>query len=269
MESIEARVTAVNAAFQKMSTAVVDSDLVKGILDIVKAMAEFGSTDFGAAVTQFVLLSGLSWGGLQLLGQSILPSIMTSFGASEIAVGSFKAALSGSLPVILAITAAIVALVAGVKAIKDAYEKANPSVEAAALTMKDAQEAYEQVKESAEKAKEKLNELNATDFSDRTSEIEAEIEALNELVSYYENLKNARNEDVVNAAQSYAESVEKNGLSTGGYIATGTVKNTDALNNGMAIQDVSKILGHSNISVTQTYYYHIDLKVEKEYRKFI
>ena len=44
---------------------------------------------------------------------------------------------------------------------------------------------------------------------------------------------------------------------------------TNLLNNGMAIQDVSKILGHSNISVTQTYYYHIDLKVEKEYRKFI
>ena len=44
---------------------------------------------------------------------------------------------------------------------------------------------------------------------------------------------------------------------------------TNLLNNGMAIQDVSKILGHSNISITQTYYYHTDLKVEKEYRKFI
>lgn len=215
MESIEARVTAVNAAFQKMSTAVVDSDLVKGILDIVKAMAEFGSTDFGAAVTQFVLLSGLSWGGLQLLGQSILPSIMTSFGASEAAIVGFKVALSGSLPVILAITAAIVALVAGVKAIKDAYEKANPSVEQASLNMKNSQESLKEAENSYTNAKQKLEELNNTPFSDRTSEIQNEIEKLQALTNYYEQLTNVRKEEMVASSATYAKSVEKNGISSG------------------------------------------------------
>lgn len=38
---------------------------------------------------------------------------------------------------------------------------------------------------------------------------------------------------------------------------------------GMAIQDVSKVLGHANVSITQTYYYHTDEKVEKEFRRFI
>lgn len=215
MESIEARVTAVDAAFQKMSTAVVDSDLVKGILDIVKAMAEFGSTDFGAAVTQFVLLSGLSWGGLQLLGQSILPSIMSSFGATETAIVGFKAALSGSLPVILAITAAIVALVAGVKAIKDAYEKANPSVEQASLNMKNSQESLKEAKNSYANAKQKLEELNNTPFSDRTSEIQSEIEKLQALTNYYEQLTNVRKEEMVASSATYAKSVEKNGISSG------------------------------------------------------
>ena len=79
LESIEARATAVSAAFQQMSLKVVDSDLVKGILDIAKAFAEFGSTDFGAGITQILLLSGASWGGLQLLGNSILPGIIGAF----------------------------------------------------------------------------------------------------------------------------------------------------------------------------------------------
>lgn len=44
---------------------------------------------------------------------------------------------------------------------------------------------------------------------------------------------------------------------------------TNLLDNGMAIQDVSKILGHANISITQQYYYHTDKKVEQEFRKYI
>lgn len=44
---------------------------------------------------------------------------------------------------------------------------------------------------------------------------------------------------------------------------------TDLLNNGMAIQDVSKLLGHANVGITQRYYYHTDQKVETEFRKFI
>lgn len=44
---------------------------------------------------------------------------------------------------------------------------------------------------------------------------------------------------------------------------------TNLLDNGMAIQDVSKILGHANIGITQQYYYHTDKKVEQEFRKYI
>ena len=227
MESIEARITGVKAAFQQMSIAVVDSDLVKGILDIVKGMAEFGATDFGAAVTQFVLLSGLSWGGLQLLGQSILPGIINSFKAfsalkagttlAELAQGGslLIATLSASLPVILMVTAAIVGLIAVIKAIKEAYDKANPSVEQAGLNMKNAQEAVKEAEDNYTKAKEKLDELNATRFEDRTSEIQNEIDRLRSLVRYYEAVKNYREEEAVASAATYAATVEKEGISTG------------------------------------------------------
>lgn len=44
---------------------------------------------------------------------------------------------------------------------------------------------------------------------------------------------------------------------------------TNLLNKGMPIQDVSKLLGHANVKVTQQYYYHTDKRVEKSYREFM
>ena len=222
MESIEARVTAVSAAFQKMSMAVVDSDLVKGILDVVKGLADFGATDVGSTITQIILLSGVSWGGLQLLGQSILPGIMSSFGASEGVILGFKAALSGSLPVILAVVGGITTLIAIVNAIKSAYDAANPSVEEAALAMKDAQEAATNTENSYNNAKEKLDALNATNYADRTSEIQAEIEELEQLVAYYEELMGIRGEQATAATSTYISTVEKQGFGAGTY--TGQTK---------------------------------------------
>lgn len=215
MESIEARVTAVSAAFQKMSMAVVDSDLVKGILDVVKGLADFGATDVGSTVTQILLLSGASWGGLQLLGQSILPGIMSSFGASEGIILGFKAALSGSLPVILAVVGGITALVAIIKAVKSAYDAANPSVEEASLQMKNAEEALKQTEDNYANAKQKLDELNATHFEDRTSEIQNEIDKLDSLVNYYSAVQKAKQGEVVASAASYVKAVEKEGFSSG------------------------------------------------------
>lgn len=241
MESIEARVTAVKAAFQQMSTAVVDSDLVKGILDIGKGLAEFGSTDIGAAITQITLLSGVSWGGLQLLGQSILPGIIKSFetfasvvnGASLASVAAsagittLKAGLAASLPVILAVVAAIVALVAIIKGIKEAYDKANPSVEQAAANMKSSQEELESVSKASENAKQKLEELNKTKFEDRTSEIQAEIDRLQALVSYYEAVIDLRNKERNESVQAYTSAVEREGFDTKQYTAYGHISNLD------------------------------------------
>lgn len=234
MESIEARVTAVSAAFQKMSMAVVDSDLVKGILDVVKGLADFGATDVGSTITQIILLSGVSWGGLQLLGQSILPGIIGAFtnfnavlqagsvaAAAETAgVTTLTMGLSASLPVILAVVGGITTLIAIVKAIKSAYDAANPSVEEASLSLKNAQDSLQSVTESYESADTKLKELNNTRFEERSAEIDAEIERLQLLVQYYEQLQQARKGDVTEAASTYAKTVEKEGFATGKYTAT-------------------------------------------------
>lgn len=234
MESIEARVTAVSAAFQKMSMAVVDSDLVKGILDVVKGLADFGATDVGSTITQILLLSGASWGGLQLLGQSILPGVIKAFknynkilkagsiatAAKAAKISALKMTLSASLPVILAVVGGITALVAIIKAVKSAYDKANPSVEEASLQMKSAEEALKQTEDNYANAKQKLDELNATPYQDRTSEIQAEIEELETLVQYYETLLGIRKEESAESASKYVSSVEKNGLGAGQFQGT-------------------------------------------------
>lgn len=44
---------------------------------------------------------------------------------------------------------------------------------------------------------------------------------------------------------------------------------TNLLNKGMAIQDVSRLLGHTNVGTTQVYYYQTDKKVESEFRKYL
>lgn len=242
LESIEARATAVSAAFQQMSLKVVDSDLVKGILDIVKAFAELGSTNVGSAITQIVLLSGVSWGGLQLLGQSILPGIIGGFRAfasvlkgvtleATAASLGFKSALSAglaaTLPVILGVTTAIVALVNIIKGIKSAYEEANPSVEQAYANMQEANESLSSTEKKYTEAKNKLEELNSTPFEDRTAEMQAEIDKLQSLVEYYEAVKEAREGKVDEATASYIKLVEsegfKQGINVSGVVKTGGV----------------------------------------------
>lgn len=44
---------------------------------------------------------------------------------------------------------------------------------------------------------------------------------------------------------------------------------TNLLDEGMAIQDVSRLLGHTNVGTTQVYYYQTDKKVESEFRKYL
>ena len=248
MESIEARVTAVSSAFQQMALKVVDSDIVKGILDIVKAFAELGSTNVGSAITQIVLLSGVSWGGLQLLGQSILPGIINSFRTfSKVLTGmslssiaaevggtatALSVGLSTALPVILGVTTAIVALVNIIKGIKTAYDEANPSVEEALSKLEESKTEYESVEEKYQEAKTRLDELNATPYEARTPEIQEEIAKLEELVFLYEQAKQLRKDEVKYNASMYATSVEtqgfKNGISLSGQIKTGG-KTTEGL----------------------------------------
>lgn len=221
MESLQAKVAAVQASFQQLANTVIDSGLVKAILDIVNALLQLGNTDLGKLVVQFGLLTGLLWGGSSLMSaMNILPAALSQFSTAiglmtgkvtmaQVAMLAFKgtaletAAASGTLStavtalgttmsVALPLAAAIAAVVVAVIALKKAYDAANPSIE----------EINTKIDEQNKKIEEneaRLKEINKIPYNARTSEIIAEKEALeaeNEMlrqnIEYWERRRNNR-----------------------------------------------------------------------------
>ena len=221
MESLQAKVAAVQASFQQLANTVIDSELVKAILDIVNALLQLGNTDIGKLVVQFGLLTGLLWGGSSLMSaMNILPAALGQFSTAiglmtgkvtmaQVAMLAFKgtaleaAAASGTLSaavtalgttmsIALPLAAAIAAVVVAVIALKKAYDAATPSVE----------EINTKIDEQNKKIEEneaRLKEINKIPYNARTSEIIAEKEALeaeNEMlrqnIEYWERRRNNR-----------------------------------------------------------------------------
>ena len=193
MESLQAKVAAVQASFQQLANTVIDSELVKAILDIVNALLQLGNTDLGKLVVQFGLLTGLLWGGSSLMSaMNILPAALSQFSTAiglmtgkvtmaQVAMLAFKgtaleaAAASGTLStavtalgttmsVALPLAAAIAAVVVGVIALKKAYDEAHPSIE--------------EMNSSLATNEERLKQLNAIPYANRTTAIQSEIDYL-------------------------------------------------------------------------------------------
>jgi TP901 family phage tail tape measure protein len=175
MESLEARTTNLKALFQQLSQSVVDSNLVKGILDIAAGLLQIANTDIGTIVTQFILLSGVLTG--------ITGMIIKGFDIKKFGLGD-------ALPYILAITAALVVVLGTIDLVKKHLE------EKAKLKTFDGvnekiQESEEKISEYDKKIKEtsnKLKELNKIPFEERSSDINAEIARLEALITAYKTL---------------------------------------------------------------------------------
>lgn len=67
MEGLEAKTQAVKSTFQELANTVIDSGLVKGILDLANGFLQLLNTPIGAFVTQVVLLTSALWGFISLM----------------------------------------------------------------------------------------------------------------------------------------------------------------------------------------------------------
>ena len=156
---------------------------------------QLANTDLGSFVAQILLLTSIGWGSTSLLQVSnLLPTIISqfkNFGAvvSLVAEGSgslgeilavagngasaLSGAFSSALPVILAVSVAIAAIVAIAPKVSDWYKELTGDTEY--LTER-IEEANEQIKTN----KERLEELNSVPFNNRTYQIQQEIDALKE-----------------------------------------------------------------------------------------
>lgn len=205
MESFDAHVNNLTARWQDFSNNVVNNDFTKLLLDIGKVLLEIANTDLGQIVTQIVLLSSVGWGASSLLKTTkLVGNITKQFSAFSsvlhaVTVGSmsFSAALTSiggaaqiSLPLIMGIVAVATVLAKVITEIVKsekqlAYSK---TLEGRVETFNKTTEKIDELQSKYSEAKNRLDELNATPFKNRTSDMQAEIEKLTVLVEAYEAL---------------------------------------------------------------------------------
>lgn len=136
-------------------------------------------------ITKVTLLGGLSWGATSLLHVTkLIPTVVGQFkslgtvisavssGTSTFgaAIGAAGGAASVALPILLAISAAIVGIVEAVKV----YKETHPDFETAQQDATNLAEEYQNTKD-------RLAEINAMDWKDRTAAIEKERQELEKL----------------------------------------------------------------------------------------
>lgn len=191
-ESLAFKQNQLSASFQEVANNLISSDLVGHVLDFANALLQLDN-ETGNVISRILILTGLGWGGTQLLNVSkIIPTISKQFknfgavlgalkggadglGAAFASVGKGGSALAGffssSLPIMLAVSAAITAIVVAVGAIKDAYEKAHRSIA-------DFDGEIGDVNDKLSTNKARLEEIANMPWNERTAEILEEKQAI-------------------------------------------------------------------------------------------
>lgn len=188
MESLEAKTQQLKATFQDLANNVIDSELVKSILNLTNSLLELANTSFGAFIIQGTLLTGVGWGLIKLFqAMNIINVVVANFKALPMAIFAVQAAMGGaatatealgfamnaSLPIIAAVSLAVVGVVAIVKSMNEAYLEAHPTLE---MIEEDLSELNSELEEN----KSRLQELESIPWADRTTSQKLEIERIKE-----------------------------------------------------------------------------------------
>ena len=225
MESLEARTTNIKALFQQLSQSVVDSNLVKGILDIAAGLLQIANTDIGTIVTQFILLSGVLTG--------ITGMVIKGFGITSITLGQM-------LPYILAITGALVGVLGAIDLVKKRLqEKAElKTFDGVNEKIQESEEKISEYDSKIKEARDKLKELNKTPFEERSSAINAEIARLEALIAAYQTLAEQERQKL---AKEGLEKLRKT------QFESGVTVTKDIIENGVVSQERLQYLAQQPI----------------------
>lgn len=116
MGGIEAKMTNLKQVFQDFANNVLDSDFVKALLDVATGFLQLANTDLGVFISQIALLTSLGWGAVSLTKASEAIKIITKLkgfvggGAMAGGIAAIGTTASSVLPVVLALSAAVVGL---------------------------------------------------------------------------------------------------------------------------------------------------------------
>lgn len=194
MESVQAQLSQLGSQFQQFANNVLDSGLVNGLLSIAKSLLQIASTPFGTIVSQIVLLTSLGWGATSLahatgifnvvIGQfkNLIPLLKNAamgimgLQGPLLAVG---AAGSVALPILLAISAAIVGLYAFSKT--DWFQKTFNGAEYVKNKISEVNAEIENTKQKIQELKEQGANQNVIDmYSDKLEGLQKQLAELNQ-----------------------------------------------------------------------------------------
>ena len=129
MESIQAHINQLKAAFDELSMKVVNSDLAKGAIDIVTKIIE-GLTSLidkiGGVGVALAALGGIA--AVKFLAGGGIAGLILDISKLAITIGNIISLLP-QLAIVSGVIAAVIGLVAGIKSLKKAYDEAHPSFE--------------------------------------------------------------------------------------------------------------------------------------------
>lgn len=196
MESLNAKTQQLKATFEDFSNNVIESDLVKSILDLANNALSALNTETGATITQWTLLTGVLTGGITIFGQ-IAGKLVSGILNMGTALKTLGGVITGATTGVAAFASAalpVAAIVAGIAVVGynlyKAWKKANP-------TLEEAQQKVQDLETELQTNQERLEEINAIPWYDRTEEMKAEKEELEKLnAELEENLELAKQQRV-------------------------------------------------------------------------
>ena len=218
MDSLEKKIQLLKAAYENFASSTITKDFIGSILDAGTSLLNFANTDMGVAVTK-ALLFGTTLGSAAGFLGTFTSKIGEAFKAfkllksgAELSAGAIGALSKAKWTVIAlgiaGITAAAVLLVQAFKNVGEAYEKHITKAENLGKEV-------EKYSDDLSSAKKKLDDLNKTPASERSSEWEAEKQELEQLVKYYEDLIELKKQEQAEEAKKAAKAAEREGLKTG------------------------------------------------------
>lgn len=200
MESLGAKVELLTAKFQDFANNVINSDLVKDVLELLSQGLDLLNTKTGQTLTQWGLLTGVLTGGITIFGQiaSKIMGSITNVGKAFTSLIGITKGVSGSIGGLIKSAFPAAAVLGGIGTaiyfIYQNWKEANPTLEEATQKLEDStsQLATNQ---------ERLEELNAIPWYDRTDEINNEIEELENLNAELEKTIELYQQQQVSAAE--------------------------------------------------------------------
>lgn len=218
MESIQAKLSQLQSTFQDFANTVISSDLAKAVLDLANGLLQIANTDLGQIVTQIVLLTGLGWGATSLTkALGIFKVGAAQFAAFVPILKNIGLAASGAAGPVMAVGSAasfalpVILGVAAVLAVGGALWKAT----------EDSRKSFEELEteigntnDKLQSNKERISEINALPWNERTQEILSEKDAL-------EQENNELQTQIDKLTELEKKKAKQTLKRTGGYVGTG------------------------------------------------